>query len=143
MWDSFQSAWEKLLSQGLIDDTELKGVSFPNYYRNMEEILEGVDKQPNLKLISAEEKVVRCPYREQYIAGSSGMTPQEYAKAFVPTTRTWSHSTFKAGLKESRTDEEKEAILEQFWANYEALVAEAPEKHGMDYVHSYVVVEKI
>ena len=143
MWDSFQAAWDKLKSQGLIDEDELKGVSFPNYYRTMEEIKEGIDKQSNLRLISAEEKVVRCPYREQYVAGKSGMTPQEYAKAFVPTTRTWSHSTFKAGLKESRTNQEKEEILEKFWANYEELVAQAPEKHGMDYVHSYVVIEKV
>lgn len=59
------------------------------------------------------------------------------------TTRTWSHSTFKAALSDDRTDQEKEDILEQFWTNYEELVAEAPEEHGMDYVHSYLVIEKI
>lgn len=61
----------------------------------------------------------------------------------IKTTRTWSHSTFKAALNNNRTDEEKEKILKQFWCNYEDLVAREPEKHGMDYVHSYLVIEKL
>eukprot|EP00928_Gymnodinium_smaydae_P033327 TRINITY_DN23903_c0_g1_i1.p1 TRINITY_DN23903_c0_g1~~TRINITY_DN23903_c0_g1_i1.p1 ORF type:complete len:412 (-),score=44.68 TRINITY_DN23903_c0_g1_i1:87-1295(-) len=143
MWDSFQRAWDKLKEQGLIDEEERNGVSFPNYYRTTQEFLAGVEKRTDLRLISAAEKVVRCPYREQYVAGKSKMTPHEYAELFVPTTRTWSHSTFKAGLKSRHTDDAKERILEQFWSNYKDLVAEAPEKHGMDYVHSYLVIEKI
>lgn len=141
MWDSFQSSWDKLKEQGLIDEVERKGVSFPNYYRSTEEFLEGIEKRSDLRLISAEEKIVRCPYREQFVAEK--MTPLEYARAFVPTTRTWSHSTFKASLKECRTNEEKELILDQFWTNYEELVAQAPERHGMDYVHSYLVIQKV
>lgn len=142
MWDSFQSSWDKLQEEGLIEKEERLGVSFPNYYRTTEEFLAGIEKRSDLKLVSAEEKIVRCPYREQFVAGKTNMSPQEYAKAMVPTTRTWSHSTFKSGLKASRSDEEKEAILDQFWTNYEELVANAPEKHGMDYVHSYLVMEK-
>jgi len=148
MWDSFQIAWNKLAG---ISEEERLGISFPSYYRTTDEFINGIDKCPDLRLISAEEKIVRCPYREQYIAQSTSddnknsktMTPIEYAKSFVPTTRTWSHSTFKAALSDDRTDQEKEDILEQFWTNYEELVAEAPEEHGMDYVHSYLVIEKI
>jgi len=142
MWDSFGHAWNKLAEDGIIKADEQSGVSFPNYYRTTEEFLEGIESCPDLKLVSAEEKIVRCPYREQYITSESKMSPAEYAKTFVPTTRTWSHSTFKAALNDNRSDEEKERILEQFWANYEDLVAESPETHGMDYVHSYLVIEK-
>ncbi|OEU19039.1 S-adenosyl-L-methionine-dependent methyltransferase [Fragilariopsis cylindrus CCMP1102] len=148
MWDSFQIAWNKLAG---ISEEERLGISFPSYYRTTDEFINGIDKCPDLRLISAEEKIVRCPYREQYIAQSTSddnknsktMTPGEYSKSFVPTTRTWSHSTFKAALSDDKTDQEKEDILEQFWTNYEELVAEAPEEHGMDYVHSYLVIEKI
>ena len=143
MWDSFQSSWDKLKEEGIIDEDERLGVSFPNYYRTTQEFMAGIEKRSDLRLISAEEKVVRCPYREQFVEGKTNMSPQEYAKWMVPTTKTWSHSTFKAGLRDSRTDEEKETILDQFWSNYEHLVAEAPEKHGMDYVHSYLVIEKL
>lgn len=84
MWDSFQSSWDKLAADGIITATEQSGVSFPNYYRTTEEFLAGIERCPDLKLITAEEKIVRCPYREQYVAGESDMSPEEYAKSFVP-----------------------------------------------------------
>lgn len=143
MWDSFQSSWDKLAADGIISEAEQSGISFPSYYRTTEEFLAGIERCPDLKLISAEEKIVRCPYREQYVAGDSKLNAEEYAKSFVPTTRTWSHSTFKSALTDDKTDDEKEKILEQFWGNYEELVAKSPESHGMDYVHSYLVVEKL
>lgn len=147
MWDSFQTSWDQLKEQGLIDEEERLGVSFPNYYRTKEEFLEVIEKDDEisskLKVISIDEKVVRCPYRELYISGNSGKSPREYAEWFVPTTKTWSHSTFKNGLKSSRSEEEKEAIMTQFWENYMSLVEKNPEQHGMDYVHAYIVLEKV
>mmetsp|Transcript_26872 Transcript_26872/g.58984 ORF Transcript_26872/g.58984 Transcript_26872/m.58984 type:complete len:433 (+) Transcript_26872:170-1468(+) len=143
MWDSFEHSWNKLAATNTINEEERLGVSFPNYYRTTEEFLAGIERCPDLKLVSAEEKIVRCPYREQYVKSDNKVSPEEYAKSVVPTTRTWSHSTFKAALSDTRTEEEKEKILEQFWLNYEELVAQSPETHGMDYVHSYLVVEKM
>lgn len=121
---------------------ERLGVSFPNYYRSEAEFMDGVNSD-ELKVISIEQKVVRCPYRELYTAGKTGKSPREYAEWFVPTTKTWSHSTFKSALKESRSEEEKESIMSQFWENYMTLVEKEPEAHGMDYVHAYIVFEKV
>ncbi len=143
MWDSFQSSWNKLKDQGLINEEERLGVSFPNYYRTKEEFQLGDELSSTLKVVSMEERVVRCPYRELYNSGKSNKSPREYAEWFVPTTKTWSHSTFKSGLRADRSEEEKEEIMAQFWENYMALVAEEPEIHGMDYVHQYIVLEKI
>jgi len=140
MWDSFQAAWDQLKEQNLIDEEERLGVSFPNYYRTKEEFLESVDDIADLKVVSIEEKVVRCPYRELYISGKSGKSAREYAEWFVPTTRTWSHSTFKSALNADRED--KEEVMKQFWGNYMSLVEKNPEAHGMDYVHAYIVFEK-
>ena len=147
MWDSFQSSWDKLKEQGLIEEDERLGVSFPNYYRTKEEFLEVIeadkDISSSLKVVSIEERVVRCPYRELYNSGNSGKSPREYAEWYVPTTKTWSHSTFKSALKAERSEDEKESIMSQFWENYMTLVAENPEVHGMDYVHAYIVFEKV
>ena len=140
MWDSFQSAWDELKDQNLIDEDERLGVSFPNYYRTKEEFLECLDEITDLKVVSIEEKVVRCPYRELYVSGESGKNAREYAEWFVPTTKTWSHSTFKNALKADRND--KEEVMEQFWENYMNLVEKNPESHGMDYVHAYMIFEK-
>lgn len=137
MWESFAHSWKKLHDQGLIDETELKGVSFPSYYRTSEEFLAGVEAVPGLKVVSSEEHVVPCPYRELWTAGkATGIdTPKKYAEWFVPTTRTWSHSTFKSGLHPNRPDSDQ--VMQQFWQNYMDLVETDPNIHGMDYVVSY------
>ena len=150
MWESFDQAWKRLHADGHIDDQELTSISFPSYYRTTEEFLQGVDSVPSLEVVSCQEHVVPCPYREQWIAGHAKnsatgkpiTTASEYAKWFVPTTRTWSHSTFSNALGTQRTADEKEAILERFWQNYMDIVAQNPDEHGMDYVHNYIVLEK-
>lgn len=142
MWDSFAHSWNKLHDQGLIDETELKGVSFPSYYRTSGEFLAGAEAVPGLKVVSCEEHVVPCPYRELWNAGqATGIdTPKQYAEWFVPTTRTWSHSTFQSALHPDRPD--KVEVMNQFWQNYMDLVETDPDNHGMDYVHNYLVLEK-
>ena len=68
----------------------------------------------------------------------------EHAKRFVPTTRTWSNSTFLAGLDdEARRPEEKDAIVDVLFDQYTSRVAENPEAHAMDYVHSYLELTRI
>ena len=143
MWDSFQQAWDQLKEQGHIDEEERLGVSFPSYYRTMDEFLAGIEEVGGYKVVSAEEKLVPCPYRELYVKGgkSDSMTPREYAEWFVPTTRTWSHSTFRDALKAERQD--KEDVMNIFWDNYMKLVEKNPKEHGMDYVHAYIVLEKL
>lgn len=141
MWDSFQSAWDQLKTQNLIDEEERLGVSFPNYYRTEEEFMEGLNQIPDIKVISIEEKVVRCPYRELYNSGNTGMSAREYAEWFVPTTRSWSHSTFVNALHADRDD--KDDVMAQFWENYISIVEKDPSSHGMDYAHAYIVFEKL
>jgi hypothetical protein len=140
MWESFQKCWDRLHEEGVIDEEERLGISFPNYYRTSHECREGVEQIDGLKVIDCVEKVVRCPYREAWNAGNAaGRTAREQAEWFVPTTRTWSESTFKNALKSHR---DKDAIMEKFWFNYVDLVAEDPSIHGMDYAHTYLVIEK-
>jgi len=141
MWDSFQTAWDTLKEQGLIDEEERLGVSFPNYYRTKDEFVTGINDIPELKLVSIEERIVRCPYRELYVKGETGLSAREYAEWFVPTTKSWSHSTFRNALRSERDD--KEDVLNQFWENYVALVEKEPKDHGMDYAHVYLILEKI
>jgi hypothetical protein len=147
MWDSFQSSWDQLKEQGLINEEERLGVSFPNYYRTKEEFMEAFEGDDELssqlKIVSIDERVVRCPYRELYTSGRSGKSPREYAEWFTPTTKTWSHSTFKSGLGSERSEEDKENIMTQFWENYISMVEKKPDDHGMDYVHAYIVLEKV
>jgi indole-3-acetate O-methyltransferase len=139
MWESFQKSWDRLADEGLINEEERLGISFPSYYRSSEEIVTGVESVDGLKVVECVERVVRCPYREAWTNGSSNRSAREHAEWYVPTTRTWSESTFKSALQPNRN---KDEIMRKFWNNYVDLVEENPEAHGMDYVHTYLVVEK-
>eukprot|EP00890_Picochlorum_soloecismus_P004020 jgi/Picsp_1/4619/NSC_01989-R1_sam dependent carboxyl methyltransferase len=152
MFDNFIVCWNALHAKGVISDKERVGVSFQSYYRTLEEMVDpvlvggGSLESLGLKVVSADVKVVRCPYREAWESGSSqaaGRDAQAHAAWYVPTTRTWSNSTFETALGSKRSAEERADIMKQFWKEYEMLVAKDPAEHGMDYVHGYCLYEKI
>ena len=56
---------------------------------------------------------------------------KDHAKFFVPTTRTWSNSTFESGLSASRSLEERAAITQDMYQQYEDEVAANPQVGGL------------
>lgn len=151
MFDSFVTCWDALWEKKVISDEERLAVSFPSYYRTLEEMVGPVQdggalSDIGLRVVSANVRIVRCPYRQAWESGASqaaGRDAATHAAWYVPTTRTWSNSTFESALSSSRPAQERSAIVKQFWGEYEALVAQAPEKHGMDYVHGYCLFERV
>lgn len=141
MHDNFAKVWAKLVTPEEFDAT-----NFPNQYRSLEACSEpfgGVGGSfEGMKLVDAHTAVVPCPFLDTYLANPNSQSPQEFAETFVPTTRTWSNSTFASGLSSTRPAQEKEALLNQFWGDYIDLVAADPSRHGMDYVHSYLTLQK-
>lgn len=60
----------------------------------------------------------------------------------MPTTRTWSNSTFESGLSSKRSPEERAAITQEMFQLYEDEVAANPQDHAMDYQHVYLVFQR-
>lgn len=46
------------------------------------------------------------------------------------------------GLSDSRSDDEKTQIVNQFYDRYESLVAKNPDDHASDFVTAYIVIHK-
>jgi len=139
MHHNFARIW-----QGLVTPAEFQATNFPNHYRSLEECIapfRAAGVFEGLKLLEAETAIVPCPYLDGWLADPSKRTPAEQAAHYVPTTRTWSNSTFLAGLAETRSPQEKEAVVDELFSSYAAHVSKDPSKHGMDYVHSYLVLE--
>lgn len=138
MHANFNAIWSAMCNEGKITAEEYHRTTFINYYRNPEET-----KAPftpgnpvydaGLRLLACETRVTRCPFHEHWM--QHGGDPMEHAQWFVPTTRTWSNSTFLSALDESRSMEEREALVEEMYQRYASRVAEDPSRHGMDYVH--------
>jgi hypothetical protein len=83
---------------------------------------------------------VACPYQERFKREGNAA---EFARAFVPTTRTWSETAFINSLDQSRPVAERQAITGRLFDDYVQLVERDPEGHGMAYIHAYLVVSKV
>jgi hypothetical protein len=64
------------------------------------------------------------------------------SRAYIPTLRSWTESTFFGALAPTRPLEERQDILDRYYGAYETLVRENPVGHGMDYVHVYLTIAK-
>eukprot|EP00793_Prasinoderma_coloniale_P003682 PRCOL_00003058-RA len=150
MYSTFAELWRELVDDGTITEAEFAACTFPNHYKTMAETLAPFEEADGtfegLRVVSCEERVVRCPYLDEYLAAKERGEAQDsatHARDFVPTMRTWSNSTFANALDATRPAEERAAIVDRMFGMYEARVAANPEEYHMDYVHCYLVVERV
>jgi len=104
-----------------------------------------------LQVIGANYGETRCPYHVRWMSEASErakkgidekQAARDHAKFFVPTTRTWSNSTFESGLSPKRSPEERAAITQDMYQQYEDEIAINPQDHAMDYQHVYLCIQK-
>ncbi len=141
----FSAHWRALRDAGVISDDEVRRATFAQFYRTKAEFSAPFDdpgsavRRAGLRLERCFTRITPCPYAARF---ASGMDATGFAQAYVPTLRSWSESMFFGALDPSRPVEERHAIIDQFYGAYEADVAAAPEGHGMDYVHCFLVIAK-
>ena len=145
MFDTFNALWEELAADGVISDAEYRATAFPQFYKTIEQFgmpfndPDGAVSREGLRLELMYTGVTKCPYRAEFDQVGD---PVAFADAYVPTLRSWSEIVFLGGLDSSRPMEQRRKIVDQFYYNYNALVRKEPEKHAMDYVHTYLVAVK-
>ena len=133
MHQLFRDLWS-----GIVDEEEFANTNFVKHYRTLDEMAR-FDVNIPLKLKDLDSHCVECPFYRDLL--DSEHIGKEYAMKYVPTLRTWSNSTFMSGLSQKRGREEKEAIVDQLFAEYAGRVEQSPYAHRMDYVHGYAVFE--
>lgn len=146
MFDNFNRIWRDFVAAGSIGEAEYRAMTLPQYYmdpneftRPLNEPMDPVHKA-GLRLVAAETRIVRCPYAAAFHRHGDAAA---FAKAYVPTLRSWTESTFFAGLDPSRPLDDRRRIIENFYTTYEQQVCRKPEGHGMDYVHAYLTIARI
>jgi hypothetical protein len=146
MFDTFSRLWAELADEGIITREEFANTNFPQCYRTVEQFVTPLTDRSNpvhhagLRLEHVETRVVPCPYAEDFARHGDAAA---FAKAYIPTLRSWSEPTFLSGLSTARPTEERARIIDEFYGRYERLVARAPSGHGMDYVHIYLICTKL
>ena len=148
MFDTFDLHWKALADEGVITAAEYDAATFAQVYRTPEEFTAPLrDAGSNvykagLRLVSAHTGITKCPYQAAF-AASDSMTSREFARSYIPTLRSWSETVFANALDSERPATERAEIVDRFYQRYEDMVAADPDGHAMDYVHSYLAIEKV
>jgi hypothetical protein len=148
MFDTFHQLWAAMHQQGKIGYQEYIDATFPQFYRTPDEFAAPMMNKASavykagLRLVSSTTALVPCPYRTKF-DNSPAMSPRDYAVSLIPTMRSWSETVFKTALDEDRSEEDKTQLVDEFYQSYEDLIASDPDGHAMDYIHCYMMVEKI
>lgn len=146
MFDTFNELWRGMVDDNSITMAEYLATNFPQCYRTVEQFAaplrdqSGPVRQAGLRLEHIETRVVRCPFAEDFERHGDA---EKFAAEYIPTLRSWSEPVFVAGLSTDRTTAERAAIVNEFYGRYQKRVAAAPQGHAMDYVHCYMICEKI
>ena len=145
MFDTFNALWRRFAADGTITDDEYVGMTFPQYYKTVEEFTRPLTDAGSpvscagLRLEHCETRVVPCPFAAEF---RHHRDAHRFARDYIPTLRSWTESTFLSALSPSRRLEERQSIIDRYYSAYEALVRENPVGHGMDYVHVYLTIAK-
>ena len=145
MFDTFDVLWAGLRDAGAISAAEYAATNFPQGYRTVAEFTapfrdpDGPVRRAGLRLEHVDTATVRCPYAAAFAEHGDAA---RFAREYIPTLRSWSEATFAGGLSPDRPEEQRRAILDRFYADYEALVREAPDGHAMDYVYCRLVAAR-
>jgi len=148
MFDTFDLHWRAMADEGLITPAEYRAATFAQVYRTPEAFTaplldtDGPVHRAGLRLISAWTGLVRCPYRAAFEADPD-MAPSAFAASYIPTLRSWSETVFANALSIERPPAERTELVDAFYQRYQDMVAADPEGHAMDYVHSYLAIEKV
>ncbi|KAA8497474.1 N-methyl-L-tryptophan oxidase [Porphyridium purpureum] len=134
MYEEMNSCWSEMKQSGRISQHEYEAATFPNYYRSTEELSAPfLDGSVGLKLKHLDWRYSECPY------GRGKGSPAE----LIGTIRTWSNSVFLSALSDERCAEEKAALVDELYERYAQRIANDPSHHAMDYVHAYLLAEKV
>ena len=145
MFDTFNNLWRELAESGVITQQEYQVTTFPQFYKTIDlfrapfENPAGAVSRAGLQLETFYTGMTECPYRARFNEDGDSIA---FADAYVPTLRSWSETVFMGSLNSSRPMAQRREIVDDFYGRYNALVRREPERHGLDYVHTYMVVVK-
>jgi hypothetical protein len=146
MFEEFARHWRGLLAAGRINQAEYVNATFQQFYKTPDEFAapfhdaDSLVSKAGLRLEHLSTIVTPCPYAADF---RDHRDAAAFAKAYVPTLRSWSETVFAGALDPARPADMRAAIINDFYDAYQADVALAPDGHRMDYVHCLMEIAKV
>ena len=146
MFNNFSQNWKEFFEQGRIKLNEYQRMTLPQYYNTVEEFSAPLMNPENkvyragLRLKHIDTHITPCPFAESFKDHNEA---RRFAEEYIPTIRSWNESIFFGALDNDRKPEERNQIIKDFYQIYQDQVKSSPDMHRMDYVHAFIVAEKI
>lgn len=146
LFDTYNTLWRAMRDDGWISVDEYANTAFQQFYLSVGDALRPLQdeaspvRQSGLIIDSARTVITPCPFRTAFEAG---LPKDEFAEQFVNTHRSWTETTFLAGLDNDRGEEGKRRVVDELYRRYVELVRQSPIGHGKDLVHLYLVAKKV
>tara|TARA_B100000686_G_scaffold287060_1_gene312266 strand:- start:684 stop:1790 length:1107 start_codon:yes stop_codon:yes gene_type:complete len=146
MFGNFAQNWKYFFEQERINLNEYQRMTLPQYYNTVEEFSAPFQDPNNkvyiagLRLKQIETHITPCPFADSF---KEHKDARYFAEEYIPTIRSWNESIFFGALDNDRTLEERYEIINDYYQMYQDQVQSSPEDHRMDYVHAFIVAEKI
>ncbi len=144
LFDTYNELWAGMRDDGVITAREYETTAFQQFYKSIDETLAPLRQegspvyQSGLVLEHHETALVECPFQRAF---RQGLDVSTFAHQFVNTHRSWTETTFRAGLAQ-RQKEDADEILNDLYHRYEQRVVADPHGHAKDLVHLYMVAVK-
>ena len=143
LFQTLARLWRALHEDGTITSDELHRATFVQYYRTIAEFRSPFDDPASAVsragLVLEHCSSVLTPL-EQFTEGQDAAA---YARICVSSLRAFSESTFLDALEPGRPQTERQAIIDRFYAAYEADIAAAPKAYRREAVHCFMRVSKV
>jgi len=145
VFDALSKHWRGLAAAELISEHEYRVATFQQFYKTIPEFVAPFNSdspvtRAGLRLDHVSAVLTPCPFAAMFRQSRDATS---YARAYIPSVRSWSQSTFLGALDPARPQGERAAIIDQLYVAYEADVAAAPELHWKDYVHCIQSISKV
>ena len=146
MFGNFSQNWKDFFDQRRINLNEYQRMTLPQYYNTVEEFsspLQDPDNQvfrAGLRLKQIETHITPCPFAESFKEHQDAL---RFTEEYIPTIRSWNESIFFGALDNDRKLEERNQIIKDYYQMYNDQVQLSPDTHRMDYVHAFIVAEKV
>lgn len=129
-----------------VSEAEHERTCFPQFYRSESEVVQplldctSAAYSNGLRLEKVSTEVLRCPCAAAF---AQHRDVDLFVRQYIPNLRSWSESVFRQALDSGRSEEEKDAIIDRFYASYGERVRDEPDAHGLDYVSTFLIARKI
>lgn len=139
MFDYMQAFFREALQEVGASEAILADTAFQNFYKrkaDFAEVLARPSLRDTFRLVDHRIEHTPCPYRQRFDEDGDAAA---FSVGLMKTIRSWSRHTFLTALRKHEADL---TLADALYERMQAAFASDPATYSMDYIHSFLHLEK-